>query len=1122
MECEARLKDELKSILNDYYEVYHETFIDYTSPDFNNATISKLLDIKNALLSSRNAIAETQLDDLAIDVKEIIRGIYETDLQQYEEAKTDLEIKHNLQVGGLKARHLKEEEARIAKDKEEMQPIVDKHNELMSYKEAFTDIVNRYDIDVNSVEFNKDITLEDLTDLIDSSLFVCKNICKIKKSFVDYLMVPFNQGVWEFSVMMTIAYIVVWWLFKGLLTLPVFIYFGYKILSMHKDEERIKLAASVMCNIDFDSYITQVCDEVDTSEFDKAYEEGLQELEASNIQDNLDADLNESAAYTIKFTENLANMKHGLETEKQDNLKVIDNYIKLIDDKLDDYKKNHKRFGSFVFSSEVLSNKFVLGLRDDIIEEVVELGLDNFVFDSSRGEEMFDFLKLCMWNMEFNVKEKHLYLDIIDPEDMGLNVSGFLDKHLSEYNKVHVKNFEKLFTEKRDIAKSLISELKKTSVPDFNAVAYEKGILCKDYHLIVVCSGVKNVLELNNIIDFLRYSSKYGIYVWFYHDTPIENTKFINEIGFGVQYPLDVNEYESEYIKTLVYAFENSTVSGLDYVNSYIDRVVPEDKKWTYSTINGIELNMGFEDGDPEKPIPLVFNDGNVHALMGGQTGSGKSVAINQALLTLCYKYSPEELNLYAIDLKNVEFHKLTEDGYSIIPHARVLAGTKDGAYMISVFDDLLDEMNRRIEMFGEYKVVHIREYREKSGKKLPRILLLVDEFQQMFTEAPNVVDKIQDKIDALAKLARFCGVHMWFTSQSMSGTLKADTLSQFSLRMALRCQAATSEQLLGNTAAARIKTRFGYCISNDSNGQDANANRLWRVPFCKTEYVISMMKALQEKGIKEGTTVHRCEFYNQSELFSDSKLINFFDAHPDTSDATNRIFLGDRAFYSRNKAPVNFMLGCYINENVLAIAMELTDMLNLVYTFMDNITHKNGSGFMVSCCDRSTWNMLGLDNFLSPEFYELSNPDVNIDTWTDVLMSIVEAREQKDESELKATYVLCVQWEQMVGLCRNNQYKTQAVWQDLIPRANKVHLHFIWICATKTDIPRFFCDMSKHRIACRCREVDSVFFIDSTQAFKLTQSGYGIYSYNGDNMTFKLYQHEFKGKIEEKEAFYD
>lgn len=162
----------------------------------------------------------------------------------------------------------------------------------------------------------------------------------------------------------------------------------------------------------------------------------------------------------------------------------------------------------------------------------------------------------------------------------------------------------------------------------------------------------------------------------------------------------------------------------------------------------------------------------------------------------MIHEYAPDELQLVYIDMKNAEVAKYTKDGYSLIPHAIIVAGTTDGEYCLSIFDWALDEMLRRMTICRKYGVQKVEDLRKKFDDStregydievhIPRIVILIDEFQVMFDTSripSKIISKIDGRITSLVKLARAASMHLWFTSQEMSGTLSKNVLDNFSMR---------------------------------------------------------------------------------------------------------------------------------------------------------------------------------------------------------------------------------------------------------------------------------------------------------------------------------------------------
>jgi DNA segregation ATPase FtsK/SpoIIIE, S-DNA-T family len=96
-------------------------------------------------------------------------------------------------------------------------------------------------------------------------------------------------------------------------------------------------------------------------------------------------------------------------------------------------------------------------------------------------------------------------------------------------------------------------------------------------------------------------------------------------------------------------------------------------------------------------------------------------------------KYSPEEIQFYLIDLKKGVGFKPYSDAR--LPHAKVIAIDSEREFALSVLRGLINEMDNRGDIFRNYSVDSIKAFREKTQEKIPRILLVVDEFQNLFLE---------------------------------------------------------------------------------------------------------------------------------------------------------------------------------------------------------------------------------------------------------------------------------------------------------------------------------------------------------------------------------------------------
>src|ERR1041384_5457478 len=120
------------------------------------------------------------------------------------------------------------------------------------------------------------------------------------------------------------------------------------------------------------------------------------------------------------------------------------------------------------------------------------------------------------------------------------------------------------------------------------------------------------------------------------------------------------------------------------------------------------------------------------HVLIAGKTGSGKSTLLNAMITNLALYYSPNELQFFLIDFKKgVEFKAYAAQR---LPHARVIAIESEREFGVSVLERLDAELRRRGELFRAHAVQDLAGFRRAVPDiVMPRTLLIVDEFQELF-----------------------------------------------------------------------------------------------------------------------------------------------------------------------------------------------------------------------------------------------------------------------------------------------------------------------------------------------------------------------------------------------------
>ncbi|MDR2642415.1 MAG: AAA family ATPase [Planctomycetaceae bacterium] len=247
--------------------------------------------------------------------------------------------------------------------------------------------------------------------------------------------------------------------------------------------------------------------------------------------------------------------------------------------------------------------------------------------------------------------------------------------------------------------------------------------------------------------------------------------------------------------------------------------------------------------------LEMGQRSGVYHGFIAGQTGTGKSTLLNNIITSIAEKYSPDEMRLYLLDYKHgVEFQK-----YQDHPNVELLLLDNSNLPMgVESLRRLRQEMTRRAQLFRELGVTinSIEEYNRKSLEKLPRILLIIDEVQQLFVNF-DIRRLVNPLVSEIARQGRAFGVHMLFSSQSyVDCRIDEDILTQMSLRIAYalannnECRAILK---VDNTAPTELRLSEYKAVYNQQNG-DSRANRIVKMDDFDTTKIIELLATAEEK----------------------------------------------------------------------------------------------------------------------------------------------------------------------------------------------------------------------------------------------------------------------------------
>ena len=192
------------------------------------------------------------------------------------------------------------------------------------------------------------------------------------------------------------------------------------------------------------------------------------------------------------------------------------------------------------------------------------------------------------------------------------------------------------------------------------------------------------------------------------------------------------------------------------------------------------------------------------HLLVAGATGSGKSVCINTLITSILFKAKPTEVKFILIDPKMVELSV-----YNDIPHLMVPVVT-DAKKAASVLNWAVQEMEKRYGLIAQAGVRNMdgynKQFEEEPEKKLPSIVIIIDELADLMMVAPH---DVEDAICRIAQKARAAGIYLVLATQRPSvnvitGVIKANIPSRISFAVTSQIDSRTildasgAEKLLG------------------------------------------------------------------------------------------------------------------------------------------------------------------------------------------------------------------------------------------------------------------------------------------------------------------------------------
>jgi hypothetical protein len=479
--------------------------------------------------------------------------------------------------------------------------------------------------------------------------------------------------------------------------------------------------------------------------------------------------------------------------------------------------------------------------------------------DRAGREQSLQVLQMVMARLLTGLPPGRVRFTIIDPVGLGHNFAGFM--HLADHDDALVGG--RIWTEADHIEQRLanLTEHMETviqkylrnefaTIDDYNAQA---GELAEPYRFLVISDYPVSFAgdAFRRLSSIATSGARCGVYTLILRDTrqPLppasgfddleahslnlvrEADRFLWKDPIFRQFPLSLDEAPPENILKQILDIVGRHAKELKRVEVPFENITPPpDKLWSASSDDDLAVPVGKMGATRLQSFRLGRGVAQ-HALIAGKTGSGKSTLLHVLVTNLALWYPPDQVEFYLVDFKKgVEFKTYATHA---LPHARAIAVESDREFGLSVLQRIDAELTRRGELYRKLGVQDLASYRALARNSalstqpsalptLPRTLLVVDEFQEFFSEDDKLAQDAALLLDRLVRQGRAFGIHVLLGSQTIGGTsgLSRSTLGQMAVRVALQCSEADSQMILGDAnSAARLLSRPGEAIYNDAGG---------------------------------------------------------------------------------------------------------------------------------------------------------------------------------------------------------------------------------------------------------------------------------------------------------------
>lgn len=477
-------------------------------------------------------------------------------------------------------------------------------------------------------------------------------------------------------------------------------------------------------------------------------------------------------------------------------------------------------------------------------------------------------------------------------------------------------------------------------------------------------SSAKEILQhTSNIIHY-----KNNEFIW--HNAPIPE---YNIAPFKLTTALPPHETMQRLFEEITETLDQSENITLDIMSE-----MNEDNFWKEDASKGIRMPIGMQNASTMQYFHIGDGPNVHHVLIGGSTGSGKSVLLHNIICNAAWRYSPEALQMILLDYKEGTEFKVYEN----LPHAKVLSIQSEREYGCSVFNFIAKEIERRGEAFRAAGAQDISSYNRVSGKTMPRILVIIDEFQKLLDGDARTSGFVSAALEDVGRRGRSFGINLILATQSLMNVNIGAVQQSLGLRIMLHLNTQYDcERFLtnGNYLPYTTLTRPGQAVYNANSGL-TEGNVLFQTAFmdqaalAKVNHQISSHAKQKYEG---KLAPYKRFFYDGSSLIeigSNTELGNYREPN----DRFCHVFIGEPVSLSESHA--SFKLRRQSGSNVLIVGADEDSAISIMSFAVVQILNQSSGDCRIVIADKTNADS-GYYEALKDSFSNLA-PKVSVCEW--------------------------------------------------------------------------------------------------------------------------------------------